>query len=299
MPEPNDQDDLAQTTVSRRPFGGAFSSSAGKLLASIASQTVIVTAVLFYFGWARVRATYAYFGVDVSVLNFSASDYVLRSVSTAFPPIMAIGLLGIGALLLHSQLHSKFTRYPAFASRFVEILGMAGWVLAAIGFLMALAIRGPAGSEPAGPAAMLVGFTTIVYALFLKHRYTAKEIASPIVVIVSGLLILAFFWAVTAYADYVGNQTAVQLQTELPTAANVRVYSTSDLALAGPGVSESKVSSGSVYRFRYTGLRLLISSGGQYFLLPAGWRPGAGAVIVLPATPMEADMRVQFEARGS
>jgi hypothetical protein len=33
--------------------------SLGGLLAGLASQAVVLTAVLFYFGWARERATFA------------------------------------------------------------------------------------------------------------------------------------------------------------------------------------------------------------------------------------------------
>src|SRR5215471_6472571 len=72
-------------------------------IVGFAAQTVVLTAVLFYFGWARARASYAYFGVDVSVLNFSVSDYVLRSVNSVFPILMAIGFVALGAVIVDRQ----------------------------------------------------------------------------------------------------------------------------------------------------------------------------------------------------
>jgi hypothetical protein len=46
------------------------------------------------------------------------------------------------------------------------------------------------------------------------------------------------------------------------------------------------------YRFRYTGLKLIVRAGGRWFLLPAGWTPGnRGAALLLPDTD---DLRVEF-----
>ena len=45
------------------------------------------------------------------------------------------------------------------------------------------------------------------------------------------------------------------------------------------------------YRYRYSGLRLLIRSGGKYFLLPGNWTRDAGTVIVLGDRP---DYRFEF-----
>jgi len=66
-----------------------------RLATIVASQTALLTAVLFYFGWARTSTTFAYFGVDVSLLGFSTSDYLLRSVNSAFRPLLFVGLAGV------------------------------------------------------------------------------------------------------------------------------------------------------------------------------------------------------------
>lgn len=266
-----------------------------RALIGFASQTVVLTAVLFYFGWARVRATYAYFGIDVSVLNFSVSDYVLRSVSVAFPLLVALGLLTAGAVLVNDRLSPSLANNPLRAVRLTQILLAVGWGLVGVGFLLAVVLTGPGGSSLPGPVAMLIGFGLIVYALMVGNRYVART-QSRLIVIVAALLVLALFWTVTAYANFVGVQVARRLQATLPTGPNVTVYSSSNLSLVGPGLTASNMANpGGAYRFRYSGLRLLLSSGDRYFLLPAGWHPGKGSVIVLPVSPSGINILVQFQ----
>lgn len=296
VPEPRDGSGSATGTGGAdRLFAGILGTPIARVLAIVASQTAILTAILFYFGWARVRATYEYFGVDVSTLNFSVVDYILRSVSTAFPLLVAIGFLAVGATVLHDRLQPKL-KDDVSAKRLERALTVAGTGLVAVGFILALVITGPGGSALPGPAAMTVGLTVLLYRVMLFYEEGSRAQLS---VIIGALITLTLLWTVTSYADYIGVRVAKQLQAGLSTAANVTVYSSRNLSVAGPGVTESTVRLlDSAYRFRYSGLRLLVSSGGQYFLLPARWRQGNGAVIVLPVSPSGISMRVQFQARA-
>jgi hypothetical protein len=47
------------------------------------------------------------------------------------------------------------------------------------------------------------------------------------------------------------------------------------------------------YRYRYTGLRLLIHAGGQYFLLPRHWVRGRDSLVALP---QDGDVRLEIVA---
>lgn len=58
----------------------------------IASQVVLITAVLYYFGWVRTYTFLSYFGVDPSMAGYSTADYVLRSIKVAFPPLIRASL---------------------------------------------------------------------------------------------------------------------------------------------------------------------------------------------------------------
>jgi len=249
------------------------------MLAGLASQAAILTAVLVYFGWARAQATYGYFGVDVSALSFSVADYVLRSVDAAFPPLVVFGLIGTVAMIGHAQLRPKIEQDADLARWVVTRTAWTGIVLVLAGFALALALTGPDGSEIWGPVVLLIGFGVATYSV--RH----SGLRTSYLALTAGMTLVALLWTVSAYASYIGGQKAEQVVSGLPTAADVTVYSTSNLLLTGPGITVSDITaSQSAYHFRYDGLRLLVSSGGQYFLLPSRWRQGDGAVFALPVT---------------
>ena len=265
------------------------------VLAGLASQAVILAAVLFYFGWARAKATYGYFGVDISVLNFSASDYILRSVGAAFPLLVAIGLVGLGAMVVHEQLLPGLASDAETAGRLARGAVWTGAGLVAAGLVLALALTGPGGSDFFGPAVLLIGCALAAYGFAMRNRYGSHD-GFRFFVAMATMAVVALLWTVTAYANYIGIQVAKEIRSGLPTAAEVTVYSSTDLSLSGPGITVSRIQVPySEYRFRYSGLRILISSGGQYFLVPSGWRQGHGSVIVLPAAS-GGNIRVEFTA---
>src|SRR4051794_29903298 len=50
-----------------------------RLAVTVLGPITIVTALLYYYGYVTTYAEYAYFGVNVELLNYSSADYVLRS----------------------------------------------------------------------------------------------------------------------------------------------------------------------------------------------------------------------------
>lgn len=282
----------AAQVPARRPQGPGLAGITGAV-AWLASQAVVLTAVLFYFGWARAKATYGYFGVDISVLNFSTSDYILHSVDAAFPLLVAVGLLGLAAMILHEQLRpglADVKRADLLAQGAVRV----GGALVAVGFILALYLTGPGGSDFWGPAVLLIGCALTAYAFAVRNKYGTPN-GPWFLVAMASMGLLALLWTTTAYANYAGTQLAEEIRSGLPSAAEVTVYSAADLVISGPGITMSTIQApDSMYHFRYSGLRMLVSSGGQYFLLPSGWRQGQGSVIVLPAGG--GNIRVEFAA---
>jgi hypothetical protein len=65
------------------------------IVGTITSQTVLITALLYYFGWARTQASLAYFGLDTSLIAYSTPDYVLRSINVAFRPFIGAAFAGL------------------------------------------------------------------------------------------------------------------------------------------------------------------------------------------------------------
>jgi hypothetical protein len=116
-------------------------------------------------------------------------------------------------------------------------------------------------------------------------------------VAVAGLVALSGFWGMSIYADALGRGRAMALgaavREELPA---VRVYSERSLGLADAVAHVDRLTGPDErYPHRYSGLRLLVQSGGKYFLVPDGWTRESGTLIVLPDTP---DIRVEFSPGG-
>jgi hypothetical protein len=77
----------------------------------------------------------------------------------------------------------------------------------------------------------------------------------------------------------------------------VSVYSERSLGVADTHARADRLTGPDErYPYRYSGLRLLVMSGGKYFLVPDGWTRASGAVLVIPDTP---DIRVEFSPGGS
>lgn len=75
------------------------------LIGAITSQVVLITAAFYYFGWVYTHSYFEYFGVDTSLLGYSTTDYVLRSITVAYDPFIyltfaALALFGLHRLLM-------------------------------------------------------------------------------------------------------------------------------------------------------------------------------------------------------
>ena len=62
------------------------------VLGALGGILTLVTAVLFYFGWRRSDVQAVEMGVDVSLFGFSSQDYVLRSISSLYLPLLVLSL---------------------------------------------------------------------------------------------------------------------------------------------------------------------------------------------------------------
>jgi hypothetical protein len=94
------------------------------------------------------------------------------------------------------------------------------------------------------------------------------------------------------YARALGRGRAERLAASLGTRPSVTVFSKQRLFVSGAGVVETRLPQGdAAFAFSYSGLRLLIRSGGKYFLLPEEWSRRGGVAIVVADT---ADLRLEF-----
>jgi hypothetical protein len=275
-----------------------------EMLSLVVAPSTLVIALAFWFGWTLTNARSAYFGIDSSTLGFSTTDYLLRSADAAFVPIAVALLVILAAIMLHGSV-----RYAAMAHRSLKavVLGaIGGAILGAVLTLCGIwAMFEPlpvATYYLVPPVILGLGPALMAYSVWiLRHVRTPNEPrANQFVpawersgyVIAAMLALLGIFWASSLYAAALGRGRAEILAENLSTRPTVTVFSAKSLGIDAPGVTATKIIiSSSAYRFRYSGLRLLIHSAGKYFLVNDKWSHRRGVTIVLQDTR---DIRVEF-----
>jgi hypothetical protein len=110
------------------------------------------------------------------------------------------------------------------------------------------------------------------------------------------LALLGVFWASSLYAVALGRGRAEVLAENLARQPAVTVFSLRSLGINAVGVTASQIArADTAYKFRYSGLRLLVRSADKYFLVNDGWSRERGITIVLRDT---SDIRVEFTPGG-
>lgn len=245
----------------------------------VVTPTALLSGWLYYFGWVRTGALFGRFGIEQTMLGYGGDDYLLRSAGVAFLPLLAI-LVVTGAVL---ALHAALTRHgggPALA------VGPAGLLLVAVGCLCAAQVT-PGVPPLAGAAALGVGALLTESAATLRGWREARLRRR---VLIAGLCLVSVFWSCAVYAQQTGERVAGRWAADPRLRPAVVIVSATDLALTGPGIVRERTPGG----FRYTGLRLLVFSNERWFLIPAGWTPGATAVIL----PDTGSIRVEVGTGG-
>ena len=75
--------------------------------ASVVAPLSLITALLFYFGYASSRAQYEYFGIDVDTIGLSTQDYVMRSPQPLLTPLLALLLLAVAVAALNELIRRR------------------------------------------------------------------------------------------------------------------------------------------------------------------------------------------------
>jgi hypothetical protein len=300
------------------PGAGAAPASVRTLLQVFWSEvapTTLLTALLYYFGWARTSAQAQYLGLDDSVLGYSTQEYLLRSISAMFLPLGAMLLLALAWASGHVALSRWITDVSADdPDRRRRPVSWLLWGLVAMGMaLLAVGVLGAvfpnrAGYDLVTPLSFGFGTALTSYGVFLRRRWLAhatpssgaadeaRWLRSFMVTLVALVVALSLFWAVSDYAGAVGRGRGQQLVANLARRPSVVVYTPKRLQLAAPGVRETVLEDpDAAYRFRYSGLKLLFRSNDKYFLLPVGWSVADAPTIVLSDTEA---LRVEFRPAG-
>jgi hypothetical protein len=278
------------------------------VLGSLGALVTIFTAIMFYFGWRRSEVQAHEMGIDVSLFDFSAQDYVLRSISSLYLPLLVI----FGAALVWFVFHGKFvvtlrrlktaqSSVQRRSARRFRVVGITATALAVACVLFSLATglsSPPWPIEPIAdalfdhqwvvPATLIFATVTATYAFWARRQLpdSSHSNGSPWQAAVTGAIIastlaLAGFWMLEEYSSAVGLRYANQIADSIESLPRASIVSRTPLGIQGDGVREEVVQAlGSTY-YRTTGLRLLARSGGKVLLLPDGWTLGQGTVVVI------------------
>ncbi|MFI6739085.1 hypothetical protein ACIBI9_39695 [Nonomuraea sp. NPDC050451] len=268
-----------------------------RILAQIVAPTTFLASVLMYLGTIRLNAMYSKLGVNTSMLSFTFQESVMSSVKVADEPLVLFLLALLMVILLAPFVHEWLFRSTAWhrtatirALRVLIVLGSASLVVA----LAAMADWPECWHPPVfvKPLFLVLGTILLVSSFYLKTTLKSGPVVSTTARIVqrtvlAALLLVPVLWFVDEHAREVGGREAEKILAHPEqTLVTVVVYAAQRLNLDGPGIKEKALTDPNAgFRYQYTGLRLLIQSNRQYFLVPVCWgatTPGARA-IVLPA----------------
>ncbi|WP_405863601.1 hypothetical protein [Streptomyces sp. NBC_00005] len=281
------------------------SSRAISLLTSLVSQTAVLTALVFYFGWVSTRASFRYFHVDTSLLEFSLVDYMVRGVRLAYPSLLALGLVTFFCVYAHHLVLQHAATAPELVRQWGRGLGLTGIVAVCLGLAVVAALDSGSETEPPwGPLLMVVGFAAIAYGHSLGPQQSPVhgQLWRDTAIV---LALLSLFATAASYAEILGRRTAEITLSELHDEPDVVIYSKEDIfPERTPGIKVVELARQKVagddaeplYRYRITGLKMLIRSGSRCFLIPKDWRPKEGSVIILPSDASDLELRMEFRA---
>ena len=266
--------------------------SALSVITTVGTPLTIITALMLYFGWARSNAQSSWMGIDVSLFHFSVQDYVLRSISTLFVPLLVACGVGIAWLEIHRRICAVVD--PANGSPRVRA---AGTIIMSVGIATAIASVVLASMKlewRAGPVVvpllLAAGTAFGAYGRRLVRLGGGAEAAVSSVphwqsllqdLLVGAVIALAVFWAVGAYAGIVGRGIGQDIEQTVGALPRATAISEAPLGIDAPNVATNAITVGTRTLYRTTGLRLLGESGRRLFLLNDGWSRRSGSIIVL------------------
>jgi hypothetical protein len=254
------------------------------LLTTYVAPATAVGGLIFYFGWTRSRAFWLQFGIDPTVLGLSNQDYVVRSVNALFPALLFMAILAAGVPpIVRFTDRALAQRERPFTQRARTAVALVGFVTFLLG-VVAL-FRSEVLIEVVSP--LLLGFGTLMlgWARHLRRVFASGSRKSlPEAFAFWALITLSAFWAISDFAQVSGRGAARVTGANLQARPAVTIFSVEPLGLEGPGVTATTEPASERYRHSYSGLRVLLRTGGRYLLLPEDWEPG-DAVFLIDESP--------------
>jgi hypothetical protein len=263
---------------------------------TVLANTTLLTALLYFFGFVETQVLFNYFRVHYTLLGQTPDEIFARGADGVLLPLAgaagAILLFLVLARFLQIRLTTpSWSKLLRVCTPIAAVLGMASLGTTA---LIALDPE-PFRDYPGVPG---VGFALgVLMILFAWRQWTSQKsdgTKSSVVELVAGyaLVSIGLFWAVGDYSGAVGVRRGFETASQFPTRPAATVYSAESLNLTAGGVTEVRCANPeATYKYRYTGLKLLLQSGGQYVFVPSNWRASTGVAFVIPKTDK---LRLEF-----
>jgi hypothetical protein len=262
-------------------------------LAAVVPLTAIAAALAFWFGWQYTSERGRYLGVEVSVMELTPNDFVLRSADALIVPATVTSV----AVLLWLTIHGVLV-YGVHAGKGVRWIGVGAWALIVIGIAGLIAsvlwmFNGfPAGYDYRAPPLALGLSAGLVAEGASLLRNTGSAYPPRLAswqrggyIMLTSLVIISLFWVFSLWAGSLGRGRAVVLEENQARLSAVIVYSDHPLGLQAPVVETVIAGPEGAYHYRYSGLRFLQRAADKYFLWPFQWDHRVGGTIVLPDGP--------------
>ncbi|EME62163.1 hypothetical protein [Amycolatopsis decaplanina] len=278
------------------PEPPASPSHALRLVGTTLANTTLLTALLYFFGLVETQTYFIYFRVHYTLLAQTPDEIFGRGVDGVLLPLTGAA----GAVLLFLVL-TRFLKIRLGEASWTRLLRICSPVAAVLGLgLLVSATAIALDPEPFRdyPGLPGLGFAIgVLMVLFSWRHWTSRgtgSTRSSVTELVTGyaLVSIGLFWAVGDYSAALGTSRAFEAAGVIPTRPAATLYSAESLNLTANGVVQVKCADPeSAYKYRYTGLKLLLQSGGQYVFLPANWRAPTGVAFVIPKTDK---LRLEF-----
>jgi hypothetical protein len=286
-PEPSDSGDEKKA--------GSGASQALKVIASLAANLALFTALLYFFGLLYTQTFFSYFRVHYTVLGQTTEEILARGAFGLHLPIGAaagaglalFGIVRLARFLLPERIWATLLR---IGTPIAMIVG-----LALIGTAIPVVLDPELLRDYPGLPGLALAVGVVLVVVGWRQLVPGKHGPAFLVAewIITYLLVaFGLFWAVSDYSAQVGVREAFNTASRIPALPAVTLYSARSLNLEADGVQQVVCGQAdAAYKYRYSGLKLLLQSGGQYVFVPASWRVSTGVSFVIPRSD---SLRLEF-----
>ncbi|WP_343040730.1 hypothetical protein [Streptomyces typhae] len=258
---------------------------------SVLGTGSFAVALMLYAGYLYITAFYSYFHLGTFAVGFDSLEFALRSLRLVTLPVFAA--LALVFLVPHvpellSLLGVDEPRVRAVRER-GHRLARLGPLLIAVGVVLMALWRHLHSFTWLAPLCVAAGLLLGQTSAAARGRRRRRGWERALSLLVAGVFLM---WVVALEAGDLGRRDARRAGDRLMNRVAVVVLSTERLSMTGPGVAVEDLGRDLHYRYRYSGLRLLVERDHRYYVLPLGWRHDRDATYVI-----EDDDSVRVELR--